>query len=88
MNSIGILYALNNSSEPRQMNVSAELHVNYWKVPVSNGSYKRFLDFGIFINEVASDIKSVSLYFTFKVEANSLKDLGDSLQKSVLLWIR
>ena len=44
MNSIGILYALNNSSEPRQMNVSAELHVNYWKVPVSNGSYKRFLD--------------------------------------------
>lgn len=85
MNSIGILYALNNSSEPRQMNVSAELHVNYWKVPVSNGSYKRFLDFGIFINEVARDISSVSFYFPFKVEESSLRDLGESLSKSELL---
>ena len=85
MNSIGILYALKNSSEPRQMNVSAELHVNYWKVPLKNGTYKRFLDFGIFIYEVASDIKSVSFYFPFKVDANSLKDLGESLSKSELL---
>ena len=80
-----ILYALNNSSEPRQMNISAELHVNYWKVPVGNGSYKRFLDFGIFINEVARDISSVSFYFPFKVEETSLRDLGESLSKSELL---
>lgn len=85
MNSIGILYALKNSSEPRQTNVSAELHVNYWKVPVKNGVYKRFLDFGIFINEVASDISSVAFYFPFKVVETSLRDLGGSLSKSELL---
>lgn len=85
MNSIGILYALKNSSEPCQMNVSAELHVNYWKVPLKNGAYKRFLDFGIFINEVASDISSVSFYFPFNVDTASLRDLGESLSKSELL---
>lgn len=85
MNSIGILYALKNSTEPRQMNVSAELHVNYWKVPMRNGSYRRFLDFGIFINEVANDINSVSFYFPFTVDAESLRDLGASISKSELL---
>ena len=85
MNSIGILYTLRNSSEPSKINVSAELHVNYWKVPTGKGNYKRFLDFGIFINEVAREISSVSFYFPFKVEANSLKDLGEILSKSELL---
>ena len=85
MNSIGILYTLRNSSEPSKINVSAELHVNYWKVPVRNGAYKRFLDFGIFINDVAREVSSVSFYFPFKVEAQSLKDLGESLSKSELL---
>ena len=42
MNSIGILYTLRNSSEPSKNNVSAELHVNYWKVPIRNGAYKRW----------------------------------------------
>jgi len=63
MNSIGILYTLRNSSEPSKINVSAELHVNYWKVPTGKGNYKRFLDFGIFINEVAREISSVSFYW-------------------------
>lgn len=85
MNSIGILYTLKNSSEPSKVNVSADLHVNYWKVPIGNGSYKRFLDFGILINEVAQDINTVSFYFPFKVEAKSLRDLGKSLSKSELL---
>lgn len=76
MNSIGILYALKKSSEPSKNNVSAELHVNYWKVPDGKGSYKRFLDFGILINEVAREINSISFYFPFKVETDSLKDLG------------
>lgn len=49
MNSIGILYTLRNSSEPSKNNVSAELHINYWKVPIRNGAYKRFLDFGILL---------------------------------------
>lgn len=40
MNSIGILYVLKNTSEPRQMSVSAELHVNYWKVLLKKGTYK------------------------------------------------
>ena len=60
MNSIGILYTLRNSSEPSKNNVSAELHVNYWKVPIRNGAYKRFLDFGIFINDVARDVSANS----------------------------
>lgn len=85
MNSIGILYTLKKSSEPRKINVSAELHVNYWKVPIGKGAYRRFLDFGIFINEVAQDISSVSFYFPFKVESTFLKDLGESLSNSELL---
>ena len=85
MNSIGILYALKNSSEPSKNNVSAELHVNYWKVPDGKGSYNRFLDFGIFINEVAREISTISFYFPFKVDSNSLKDLGNSLSNSELL---
>lgn len=85
MNSIGILYSLKKSSEPRQIKVSAELHINYWKVPTTTGEYKRFVDFGIFINEVAREINSISFYFPFKVEKASLNDLGKSLSDSELL---
>lgn len=85
MNSIGILYTLKNSSEPSKANVSADLHVNYWKLPIGRGDYKRFLDFGVFINEVAQDVSSICFYFPFAVDSKSLKDLGKSLSTSELI---
>lgn len=85
MNSIAVLYAIKNSSNPQKINVTADLHVNYLKIPTKNSSYKRFLDFGIFINDVATEISSVSFYFPFKVGKSALNDLGKSLSKSELL---
>ena len=69
MNSLGILYTMKASSTPRENNnISAELHVNYWKVPKKNGSYSRFLDFGVMINQVAHEIDSIYFYFPFEIK--------------------
>lgn len=74
------------SGTPRANNkVTAELHINYWKVPKSGGDYHRFLDFGIMINQVAHEIDSIFFYFPFKVEDTDIADLGSKLKDSNLL---
>lgn len=85
MNSIGILYTMKASSKPRDKRVTAELHVNYWKVPKKGGDYNRFLDFGVMINQVAHEIDSFFFYFPFSVNATDITDLGEKLRDSNLL---
>lgn len=85
MNSLGILYTMKASSTPRERNVTAELHVNYWKVPKKGGEYNRFLDFGIMINQVAHEVDSIFFYFPFIVQETDIEDLGNKLKDSNLL---
>lgn len=87
MNSVGILYSIREkaSKAPRIGNVSAELHVNYWKLPIGRGKYNRFLDFGIMLNEVAHDIESVLFYFPFSITKEDIEDLGEPLTKNEML---
>ena len=86
MNSLGILYTMKASATPRMNSkVTAELHVNYWKVPKQGGSYHRFLDFGVMINQVAHEIDSISFYFPCQIHGGDITDLGGKLKDSSLL---
>ena len=86
MNSIAILYSMKKSDAPRDEKMgSAELHINYWKIPASSGCYTRFIDFGVMINDVAPDIDKVYFYFPFTFEDTNLEDLGAQLRESSFL---
>lgn len=77
---------MKNSQTPREANRgSAELHINYWKIPKSSNTYNRFVDFGVMINDVASEIDKVYFYFPFDITSDDLEDLGGKLKESSLL---
>lgn len=86
MNSFGILYTLKNGNEPRAGgSLTAELHTNYWKIPLKHGKYERFVDLGIYINDVARDVSTISFYLPFKITKSDISDLGNKLKDSNLL---
>ena len=87
MNSIGIFYKLRDTATPRGTTdkITADLHINYWRIPEKHGKYKKFLDFGILLNERARDLQSISFYFPFKISKNSVSDLGGAIKDSEML---
>lgn len=84
MDSLGVLYSYKESQEPRNpMSViPAELHINYWKIPVKNAVYNRFLDIGLLIENSISQIDTVYFYFPFLVTKDDIEDLGAKLTDS------
>ena len=87
MNSIGIFYKLRDTATPRGTSdkITADLHVNYWRIPEKHGKYKKYLDFGILLNERARDLQSISFYFPFKISKESVSDLGGAIKDSEIL---
>lgn len=85
MDSIAVLYSLKKDEKPRKIdsNVSGELHINYFKLPLDKGKdYERFLDFGFMINEVAIEIHTIYFYLPFSLSNDDLEDLGECLHKN------
>ncbi|MCM1078512.1 MAG: hypothetical protein NC344_00015 [Bacteroidales bacterium] len=88
MNSIGILYKIRQGCTPREnVGINADLHVNYWKLPIKGGNYDRFIDFGVMVYEVGNDIDELYFYFPFEVLEADLEDLGKSLSQKDLLCL-
>lgn len=84
MDSLGVLYSYKESQEPRNPTsvIPAELHINYWKIPVKNAVYNRFLDIGLLIENSISQIDTVYFYFPFLVTKDDIEDLGAKLTDS------
>ena len=53
----------------------ADLHINYWKLPKSRG-FERFMDFGLLIHNLTSDITAISLYLPVNIPRDNVFDLG------------
>ena len=86
MESIGILYELKKSDIADPLgNVTADLHINYLKTQSNNyllcKKYNRSLDIGIMLLDRVADIKSISIYFPFKLYENDVEDLGEVIRE-------
>ena len=66
-------------------NEKLELHINFWKLPNSNGS-KRYLDFGLKV-EHPEFIKKIFIFVPIVIKENELVDVGEIIaeHKSLLL---
>ena len=85
MNNIGILYKAKNSEAPNDdVGVTANLHLNYWKLP-GEKQFDRFVDIGIMIYAAGNSIDELCFYFPFIVNESDLEDLAGALSKDNLL---
>lgn len=64
--------------------MSADLHINYWKLPNKRG-FERFLDFGLLIHDVSKDIAAVSFYLPLLVSQNHVHDLGKQVANGSMM---
>ncbi len=85
MSSICIQYQSNSSDHPNpDRTVTADLHINYWKLPQTKG-FERFLDFGLLIHNVSKDIVAVSFYLPVLVSQNHIHDLGKQVANGSMM---
>lgn len=88
MNSIGILYTTKQSKAPREsVEVNADLHINFWKLPTESKNYNRFIDIGVMVYEMGDDIDALYFYLPFVVKVEDLEDLGKPLSHDNLLCV-
>ena len=81
MESIAIWYDLNGKGLCKRQ-VVAELHINLWKLPKRGclqGRWSRFIDFGLLIEDLGSNIEYVNLFFPFDFNKDEFSDLGECL---------
>lgn len=96
MHSFGVLYSfwpLNSqqpsgtqpvSNKPRATGLITDLHINYWELDdIVPGA--QFLDFGLLIRNVAFDVNAIYFYFPFKVDSNTIVDLGSKLKNEQMI---
>ncbi len=90
MDSFAITYKLGSklqAQDPNDKQVTADLHVNYWKLPRCRwgSSYTRFVDFGVMIHEYANYLDSIQVFLPFKIKDEQIKDLGGRIGNSTEL---
>lgn len=81
MESIAIWYDLNGKGLCKRQ-VVAELHINLWKLPKRGclqGRWSRFIDFGLLIEDLGSNIEYVNLFFPFDFNKDEFSDLGECI---------
>lgn len=81
MKSIAILYKPKQiEGQPlTELEFDSNLHINYWKLPNPSGNYDRFLDIGIKIMKVSSNLEVLYVYLPFAIKKTDLEDLGARL---------
>lgn len=90
MDSFAITYKLDpklQAKDPNDKQVTADLHVNYWKLPrcIWGSSYTRFVDIGIMIHDYANYLNSIQVFIPFKIKQIQIKDLGGKIGSSTEL---
>lgn len=75
MDTIGILYSLRGGNPREEKKVTAQLHINYWKIT----NKERYIDFGLMLDGPYWSIKSIWFYFPFEVSKKDVDDLGNIL---------
>ncbi len=99
MYSFGVLYSfwpldketnpINNpeeiESQPRSVDLRADLHINYWELDDTIIDGRQFLDFGLMIRKVASDVNAVYFYFPFIIDDCNVEDLGSRLKNEEMV---
>jgi hypothetical protein len=72
-------------SQPRSVELNTDLHINYWEIDDTIVGGGQFLDFGLMVRKVASDVNAVYFYFPFSIEDNNVEDLGGKLKNEEMI---
>ena len=85
MSSLSVQYLSNATDKPNPAkDMLADLQICYWKLPKNRG-FERFVDFGLLLHEVSSNLKGISLYFPFHLKEEQVSDLGGKVADGNML---